>query len=249
MLTRDQIAFYHENGYLRVENVFTQQEIKGMSAELEELIQTWGVTDRGWQGPWRERYLTADQNERSRLIHLHDLHLYSQAWCRAVVSPRLAEAMSDLIGPNVELHHTTLHAKPPEAGTAFPLHQDYPFYPHENAAYVDALIHVDNADAESGCLSFLVGSHKLGPLPHIMEGSPHLPVDEYRFSDTVLCPAKAGDVVCFSINTIHGSAINRSGRWRRLVRCGYRDPLNKQISGQACGRPGLMVWGVRPRTD
>ena len=33
------------------------------------------------------------------------------------------------------------------------------------------------------------------------------------------------------------------------VRVGYRDPENPQTAGQSHGRPGLMVWGRRPRTD
>jgi hypothetical protein len=45
---------------------------------------------------------------------------------------------------------------------------------------------------------------------------------------------------------VHGSYINRTDRWRRLVRMGYRDPANKQLAGQSHGRAGLMVHGVRP---
>jgi phytanoyl-CoA hydroxylase len=53
-------------------------------------------------------------------------------------------------------------------------------------------------------------------------------------------------VVAFSIYTVHGSFINQTDRWRRLVRLGYRDPLNKQLAGQSHGRAGLMVRGLRP---
>jgi ectoine hydroxylase-related dioxygenase (phytanoyl-CoA dioxygenase family) len=60
-------------------------------------------------------------------------------------------------------------------------------------------------------------------------------------------PAKRGDVVVFSIHTVHGSRINQSNRMRRMVRVGYRDPENEQTGGQSKGRPGLMVWGQRRR--
>jgi ectoine hydroxylase-related dioxygenase (phytanoyl-CoA dioxygenase family) len=129
------------------------------------------------------------------------------------------------------------------------MHQDHPFYPHESGQYVDALVHVDAATEENGCLKFLAGSHKLGPLEHIRIGSPHLPPDEYRFEDAVSCPADAGDVILFSIHTIHGSALNRRPRWRRVVRVGYRNPYNRQVGGQALGRPGIMVHGVRPNIE
>jgi len=252
MLSQEQIDFFHENGYLRIPQVFTSEEIAVMSDELDRLIQDWATTNMGWTGPWRNVYMSPDVEKRSMLTHLHDLHFYSEAWCRAVTNPRLVEAMSDLLGPNVELHHTTLHCKPPETGMPFPMHQDSPFYRHEGFGYVDALVHVDDATLENGCLKFIPGSHKQGHLEHITrmpdgQGcSPHLPTDQYRLQDAVPCPANAGDVVAFSIYTIHGSDINRTNRWRRLVRVGYRDPLNKQIAGQSLGRAGLMVKGVRP---
>jgi hypothetical protein len=49
--------------------------------------------------------------------------------------------------------------------------------------------------------------------------------------------------------SVHGSALNTSGRWRRLVRVGLRDPRNRQIGGQAIGKPGLLVKGVRPKVE
>ena len=65
----------------------------------------------------------------------------------------------------------------------------------------------------------------------------------------VRVPAKRGDVVCFSIHTIHGSPINETESPRRLVRVGYRDPENKQTAGQSLERPGLMVQGYRKRSE
>ena len=56
-------------------------------------------------------------------------------------------------------------------------------------------------------------------------------------------------MVFFSIHTIHGSALNRKPTWRRVMRLGYRDPHNRQLSGQGYGRPGLMVHGLRPKLD
>jgi ectoine hydroxylase-related dioxygenase (phytanoyl-CoA dioxygenase family) len=247
MLTREQIDFFHTNGYVRIPKVYTPEETRAMSEELDRLIQDWATTNMGWTGPWRQVYMSPEVEQRSMLTHLHDLHFYSVAWCRAVTNPRLAEAMADLIGPNVELHHTTLHCKPPETGMPFPMHQDSPFYQHDGFGYVDAIVHIDDANLENGCLKFLPGTHKNGHLEHITQNcSPHLPTDRYRLQDAVPCPAEAGDVVAFSIYTVHGSEINGTDRWRRLVRLGYRDPALKQLAGQSFGRAGLMVHGMRP---
>jgi phytanoyl-CoA hydroxylase len=96
-------------------------------------------------------------------------------------------------------------------------------YPHADGRYVDAIIHGDPADEESGCLTFLDGSHKLGPLEHVRESSLHLPQDQYRLEDAVSSPAGSGDVVLFSVWTIHGSALNH--------------------------RSSIRVHGVRPKIE
>ena len=253
MLTQDQVNFYDQHGYLRIPAVFNAAEIEELSNEMDRLVQDWALTNEGWTGPWRQAYMNPKTEKKSKLTHMHDLHFYSEAWCRALIHPRLVEAMSDLLGPNVELHHSTMHIKPPESGHPFPMHQDQPFYTHENDKYVDVLVHLDNTTSENGEIRFLDGSHKLGPLPHITQTpdgkpcSPHLPVDQYRLEDTVPVPARCGDVVIFNINTVHGSYINTTREPRRLVRVGYRDPENHQTAGQSLNRPSLMVRGYRRR--
>lgn len=246
-LSESDAAFFDEHGFLRLEGVFSRHEIHGLSDELEYIMQHWTSPGRGWEGPWRKQYLTAEQEMKAQLSAIHELQCYSAAFARAMLQPAMVEAVADLIGPEVELHHMTLHAKAPEFGTPFPMHQDNPFYPHADGRYVDALIHVDAATEANGCLKFLAGSHKLGALEHVKVGSPHLPPERYRIEDAVSCPAEAGDVILFSIYTIHGSALNGTPDWRRLVRLGYRNPRNRQTGGQAMGRPGIMVHGVRPK--
>jgi ectoine hydroxylase-related dioxygenase (phytanoyl-CoA dioxygenase family) len=252
MLTNEQITFFNERGYLRIPEVFTPQETDELAVELDRLIREWATNEAGWTGPWRKVYMDDATEKKSTITAMHDLQFYSAAWCRAVTKPRLAQAMSDLLGPNVELHHTTMHVKPPETGMPFPMHQDWAFYQHADGRYVDVLVHLDDTYHENGEIRFLDGSHKLGALPHVTrtaEGpcTPHLPTDAYRLEETTAVPARRGDVVCFSIHTIHGSHLNTTDKPRRLVRVGYRAPENVQTQGQSIGRPGLIVHGHRSR--
>lgn len=255
MLSPDQVKFYNENGFLHVPQMFSRTEIDELADELDRLVQDWAFTDEGWTGPWRQAYMNPEVEKRSKLTAMHDLHLYSAAWARALINPRLAGALCDLLGSNIELHHSTMHIKPPQTGHPFPMHQDNPFYEHENGNYVDVLVHLDDTFHENGEIRFLAGSHLEGPLEHVTrmpDGtpcSPHLPTDRYRLEDTVPVPAKRGDVVFFSIYTIHGSYINQTKHPRRLVRVGYRDPHNRQVGGHSLGRPGLMIHGYRERRD
>jgi hypothetical protein len=250
ILSREQVEFYHEHGFLRIPQVFTPAEMDGLDRDLMRMIGTWAGESVGWTGPWRKVYMDAETEKKSKLISMHDLQFYSQHWNAAVNHARLCDAMADLIGPNVELHHSTLHAKPPETGHPFPMHQDWAFYKHVDGRYCDVLVHLDDTDSTNGEIRFLDGSHKLGALQHVTmtpDGpcTPHLPTDKFKLEDTVPVPAKRGDVVVFNIHTIHGSYINRTDRIRRLVRIGYRDPENKQTEGQSIERTGLLVRGFR----
>jgi phytanoyl-CoA hydroxylase len=252
MLTNAQIEFYHEQGYLHIPQVFTPEEIDRLDEHHEFLVREWSVTEVGWTGPWRLKYMDAATEKKSKLTSLHDLHFYSEAWLAAVTQPRLVQAVAALLGENVELHHSTMHSKPPQTGHPFPMHQDNAFYEHSNDRYVDVLVHLDDTCHANGEIRFLAGSHKHGYLPHITETAdgpctPHLNTDQYQLEDTVAVPAKRGDVVCFNVMTVHGSHINTTEKVRRLVRLGYRDPLKKKRSGQSVGRPGIMVSGIRTR--
>lgn len=243
---------YAADGFLHVPGVYAAEEVDALAADLERLAREWG-SEGAWTGAWRRSYLEEDLVDRVRMRTLHDLQLYSAAWARAVAHPRLVEVLAALLGPAVELHHTTMHVKPPEVGAPFPMHQDHAFYPHADDRYVDVLVHLDDTSHENGEIRFLAGSHRLGPLPHVdrdPDGTPchpHLAPARYRLEETRAVPARRGDVVCFNINTVHGSYPNRSGRSRRLVRMGYRHPANRQLGGQSLGRPGIIVAGVRER--
>jgi len=252
LLTSEQIAQFHEMGFLRIPQVFSPEEMDRLDEDLEFIIQTWAEEHMGWSGPWRKVYMDDATEKASKLVSIHDLYFYSSTWMRAVTHPDLVSALMDLLGPNIELHHSTLHAKPRQTGHPFPMHQDSAFYLHQDGRYLDVLVHLDDTRHENGEIRFLAGSHKGGHLDHITqteEGpcTPHLPTDLYRLTDTVPVPAERGDVVVFHIHTIHGSHINQTSQIRRMVRVGYRDPDNRQVAGQSLGRPGLMVCGRRPR--
>lgn len=249
VLTPSQVEFYRDHGYLRMKGLIKPDILQKLSDELDWIFSTWADHESAWQGPWRDRYMSVEERAAAQLIAMNDMHLYSDLWNRITGDPCMVDCVADLIGPNIELHHTTLHAKPPETGSPFPLHQDQAFFGHEKDSYVDAILHIDAAPEDAGCLRFIPGSHKNGPLTHIHNGgAPHLSPDEYRFSDTVAVPAEAGDVVFFNLWTIHGSDLNRTDLWRRVVRVGYRDPANPQVDGHALGKLGWMVRGRRHKT-
>jgi hypothetical protein len=231
VLAQSQIDFFQQNGYLRLEQVYAPAEMELLRRDLDLVMQA---------------------NREAIPMGIPVLQQYSAAWLHAITKPGLAEDVAALLGSQaVEILHNTLYVKGRETGPPPPMHQEMASELDEDAPYVDALIHVDDADEESGCLKFLAGSHRLGRLAHIsgQATAPHLPTDLYRLENAVSVPARAGDVIVFHLLAVHTSLVNRSGRSRRLVRVGFRDPLDRPRGGPAPEQPGLIVYGVHPRGE
>ena len=152
MLNQEQIEFYQQHGYLKVEALFSESEVHELSSDMVQVIENWGNETIGWQGPWQDHYLDQEERLNTKAVFMHNPHFYSSAWGRVIFNQKLVGSVQDLIINNVQWHHTVLHAKPPGLGTPFPMHQDYPFYPHDGLDFVDCLLHLDNTPLESGCL-------------------------------------------------------------------------------------------------
>ncbi|NKB71353.1 MAG: hypothetical protein GKR89_30125 [Candidatus Latescibacteria bacterium] len=255
MLTREQVEAYKRDGYVKVEGLFEAGQVETLGAEMDWIIgEWWGEDSIGWRGPWRDHYLPAGQQEATRAVFLPNPQQYSAAWGRVLYHEGLVDGVRSLIDGPVQWHHTILHGKPPERGTPFPMHQDYPFYPHDGPAFVDCLLHLDDTPLESGCLQVVPGSQAQGPLEHITgdHTRPYLSPEQYHPDrlPTVPVPARAGDVIFFSYYLIHWSDLNQTPDWRRSVRIGFHAAGLRPV-GLAAGEPyhKMMVGGLKERQD
>jgi ectoine hydroxylase-related dioxygenase (phytanoyl-CoA dioxygenase family) len=127
------------------------------------------------------------------------------------------------------------------------MHQDHPYFPHANHSMIAAIVHMDDAPLEKGCVRVVPGSHKLGPLPHNPEGGFHLPFEQYPLESAVPCPAEAGDALFFSYLTIHGSGVNTSSEARTTILVQMRDPADPPTNEAHQSRgQGMMLRGIDP---
>lgn len=245
MIQQQDVDFYKENGYLLVKGVFNAAEVEEMRNGVENIINRAAASKRDANAAWQGEYLPPEELRKLVLKGFHDVHYHDASFTRAVIHPNMTAVLSKLIGPNVQLHHSKMLVKPPENGAAFPMHQDHPYFPHEQHSMLAASVHLDRADDENGCLRVIPGSHRIGTIPHV--GRHYLNHKEYPISDGTPCPADAGDVLFFSYLTIHGSNTNRSERTRRNVLFQYRDAsdLPSQNVHINWGQ-GLMVCGENP---
>jgi ectoine hydroxylase-related dioxygenase (phytanoyl-CoA dioxygenase family) len=241
-LSKDETDFYQQQGYLHVRGLLSREEAASYRDESHRLAERSGNSDGTWSS-----VRAADPDKRMRLNHCHDTQFYSAAFSRLLVDPRVTGIAQGIIGPNVQLHHTKMFIKPPENGAPFPMHQDYPYFPHEKHSMIAVIIHFDDAPVEKGCVTVVPGTHKLGPLEAIGDDH-HLPEDRFPPEKATPLPAQAGDAIFMSYLLVHGSGVNRSMEARTTILIQMRDPADTPLVETHASRgQGMMLAGIDPR--
>ena len=160
-LTTGQQAFYHEYGYVHVRGLLTPAEAAAYRAEVHAIVERQGSNDATWDSV---------RGSGTTITHCHDVQFRSAAFTRLLVDARLTAVAQSIIGPNVQLHHTKVFVKPPEKGSPFPMHQDYPYFPHRDHSMIAAILHFDDAPDEKGMPSRLSRQSQARPAAGNGEG-------------------------------------------------------------------------------
>jgi len=218
-LTEANKEFYKENGYILLDNVFTEEEIDECCKEYDALFQEKqslkSNMEATWAGSWRE-----GKDNNTSVLSIHNLQCHSDVFSRMLLNKNLLDSLEDLMGtPDILLHHTKAHIKPPLQGSSFPMHQDYHYFPFKNDSMVAVFIHLDDTEVINGGLGIFPGSHKLGPQENKSDVPTHFYVDQEKFplEKAVPVAAKKGQVVVFSYLLVHGSYPNMSDKSRRML--------------------------------
>jgi ectoine hydroxylase-related dioxygenase (phytanoyl-CoA dioxygenase family) len=160
-----------------------------------------------------------------------------------VDDPRIWQAARPLVGTEkISLFSDKLNFKRP-GGSPFPWHQESPYWAHgaeQLEGIVSALIYLDDATIDNGCLWVVRGSHRYGFLPSLRDrgvlGALYTDVQALEGAEPVPLAAPAGSILYFHRDLVHGSQTNRSGDNRRALIFAYQ-------------REGLRRWRldqVRP---
>jgi phytanoyl-CoA hydroxylase len=259
MLTSAQIQSYQTSGYIGVEDVFSESEVKELRRVTDEFVE-------------KSRAVTANDDvfdlepshtpETPRLRRLKNPIKQHPAYRQALLHPKLLSIVSQLIGPNLTTNGNKLNLKLADVGSPVEWHQDWAFYPHTNDDLLAVGVAMDDSTLENGCLMVMPGTH-LGPiLDHHQDGVFIGAVTEPGFRPEPAVPIllQAGGVSIHHVRTLHGSAPNRSSRARRLLLFQYcaadawpllagskpwDDYTASVVQGSPVGQPRLAPVPVR----
>jgi ectoine hydroxylase-related dioxygenase (phytanoyl-CoA dioxygenase family) len=196
-LTREEIASFHDNGFLGPYALSTPDEMAILRAEIERDVLT---TD----GP--------SPRTRVQARHMDKRVVYDLC-----THPAIVERMAALYGNDLVLWASYFFNKE-SGGKEIPWHQDFNYWPIEPLVNISAWIAIDPVTTENSCVRIIPGSHKK-IVPHIPsrdgmafgEEADPAQVDESKAIDMELAP---GEFFLFNERLLHQSNANRSNKRR-----------------------------------
>ena len=217
-LSADDAAFYHENGYLVVPDRVPDATLRAIRDEIARFEEE----ARGMTGS-NDRLDLEDSHtpQAPRVRRIKRPDLISPVVQELLRSDIILAPARDLLGPDIRLHTTKLNMKKAGYGAAIEWHQDWAFYPHTNDDVLAIGVVIDDIAEANGPLMVFPGSHK-GPIHDhhangVFAGAMDLERDGYDLADAVQLTAGAGALTIHHARIVHGSALNRSDRDRRLL--------------------------------
>ena len=233
LLSPEEIARFHSEGYVVLRGVLAEDEIQGLEPDFERFI-TGQVTGMkrdfcDMSGPYDRRF------EDFSLVNAMLPRVYRPHLQDNIFERRSASISRQLIGETAVLDYDQFLAKRPnKPDAAFSWHQDMGYWPTGTPDPLTATcsLALDDADTENGCLRVVPGSQKGGLRPHrplhsdvpgARDNSHILSVELTSGDHVVELPVKRGDITVHDERIIHGSGGNASlDRWRRTYIVAFR---------------------------
>ncbi|WP_197685177.1 ectoine hydroxylase [Herminiimonas arsenitoxidans] len=219
-LDEAQRASYQENGFLLMPELFNAEEVAYLFDAMQAMREDF--TNTGRKEVIAELGNGAGSGEVRSIFNVHRLN---EIFANLVRDPRVLNVAREILGSEVYIHQSRINYKPGFTGKEFYWHSDFETWHSEDGmptmrALSCSILLTDNSES-NGPLMLIPGSHH-----HYVSCMGETPDENYKKSlkkqevgvpDQILlryladmggiksCAGKAGSVVFFDCNTMHGS--------------------------------------------
>ena len=210
MLTsNEQQEFYRENGYLIIENVFSEERLKRIRDAAEERLLFEG-DQAGSEGA-----------KHGLLVRrLCNLFSKGRVWEKIATEPIALEGAQLTIGHDFRWQAMNFHDPVPGESEAHQsIHSDRSFFP-KSIGYITIIFTFDDMTVENGATRIVPGSHK-GPWPReVLDTKQAYEVIDGEIY--AVCPA--GSAIFVHGDVWHSGRANYSRSTRRALHLGFSCP-------------------------
>ena len=219
-LSPEQVASYHERGFVVGVRLLEEAQVEALRRELGGLMRP------GHEGRelWYE-YHTNEASEPGRvLFHALGAWRLAPAFHDLLWHPRFTVPAAQLLGGAVRFWHDQLFCKPARHGGVVAWHQDYSYWTRTTPlAHLTCWVGLDDSTRENGCVHYVPGSHRWPDLPKTaLAGDMEAvraalgPSEREQFRP-VAAELRAGECSFHHPRTLHGSYANETARPRRAA--------------------------------
>jgi len=219
-LSDEQVAHFHERGYLSGVRVLDDEQVEQLRGELAELV------DPAHRG--NDLFYEFNSNESTdpsrTLFHALGAWRIAPGFHDLLWSPAFTVPASQLLQGAVRFWHDQLFCKPAHHGGVVAWHQDYSYWTRTKPmAHLTCWIGLDDATRENGCLQYIPGSHRWELLPVTglagdMDAIQTVLTDEQKSEfRPVAIELKKGQCAFHHPLMVHGSYENSTDEARRAA--------------------------------
>ena len=216
-LTMDQLAHFDTEGWLLMENRFSQAEMDVLKGEFPKIFAM------RREEVWREK-----DGEAVRTAFA--AHTYNEAFNRLGRHPRLIEPVMQLLNGPVYMHQYKINGKAAFNGDVWQWHQDYGTWARDDQMpqprAMNIAVFLDEVTEFNGPLYLIPRSHKQGVIEAghdtLTTSYPLWTLDKERIRELanqggIVAPkGEPGTALMFHSNMVHASAPNISP-WDRVI--------------------------------
>lgn len=244
--SKDEVAFFQENGYLVVERITTDEEVDWLAQVFDYVFDPANAHEPG--APV-DRSGTLAPGVASQLSQAFQPEMQHPDILKTLFRRNARRYAAALLGePEESISFWGHMIRKPPGGRSAPWHQDHGYWePELNYKALGAWLPLQDVTTEMGAMQFIPGSHKLGLLPHRHDDTPAhnvLTVEgvaDVDFSKAVSCPLKKGGVTFHHAETLHYTAPNSTDKPRLAF------PMEFQIKPTRRSVPEVMPWVLERR--
>lgn len=218
MISKEQINFFETEGYLVIENLISEEEIKYYDHIYASFL------DNSIDASKYRSDLSGDETSKQEKIT--QIMVPGKVHPELLIKPihqRTLQIAKALLGDDLELDFDMLINKAPLTNSITPWHQDAAYWidmPDTRA--LSCWVAIDKATKANGCMWYTPKSHLKPTRPHVQTGNKGALKCKGSEEESVCVELNPGSCVIHQGNTLHYSRGNSTNDHRRALITNYR---------------------------
>lgn len=235
-VSESDISYFHQHGYLVIEDAFSPDEIQDA---LDGMVYLMDGNNPDFRAIQYEPKLAKQKDEmdgderRDAIRKIFNFVNHEQRLNALAAHAGLLSVLERIMDDTPVLFQDMALVKPKLFGSEKPWHQDCAYFNfEEGTTVVGVWIALDEATAENGCMHIIPGSHNEGPMIHFKRRDWQICDTHVPIARDTMVPLLPGGCLFWHGLLHHGSPVNQSPLRRRALQFHYKPTSSGDISTQ-----------------